>query len=147
MNIREISKLKLAQGLLGNMLKNQSSTLILEGYIANIQYLKKTKDEELLKLDKCLQYLIDKQFNVTNWQLYSIPTNYLYCFFNEEKKQAFDLAVFIYGERNMEFLHDYILQNGEVIPRYLDSRANENDASTIEEAIQKYDMTGYLGTL
>ena len=97
-------------------------------YISNIRILEdgECKNKELIRFHNCISYIKDAKFDISGWKLHEIPIFYAHCFWNENKEKAFDLAVW---------------DIGEVIPRYLDSEANEQDASTIEEAIEKYDST------
>ncbi|CAK7075558.1 hypothetical protein [Tissierella sp.] len=85
-------------------------------------------DEEFIRLDNVVDYIKNEKFNILGWALFDIPVFYSHCFYNEYTKEAFDLAV---------------CDIGEVIPRYLDSSYNEQDAKTIEEAIKKYDVHIY----
>ena len=62
-------------------------------------------------------------FNINGWMLNEIPTFYAHCFWNKKTNEAFDLGVWALGE---------------VIPRYLDSQANEQDSKNIEEAIKNF---------
>ncbi|MNE80790.1 hypothetical protein D3C80_1773940 [compost metagenome] len=52
-----------------------------------------------------------------------IPIFYSHCFVNQQTKEQFDLVVW---------------DIGEVLPRYIDSKSNEQDARTIQEAVNNY---------
>lgn len=124
-----MNKLQIANELLKNTtniyLKNQ-----LENYIANMNlYIYghisegdfETLDEGIA-LDMCITYIAKEKFNITDWQLFEIPIYYAHVFYNPKTKQIFDLAVF---------------DDGEVIPRYI-ANGSEKDATSIQEAIKKY---------
>lgn len=83
-------------------------------------------EDDIIRFNKCIEYIIEKNFDVSEWGLWEIPIYYAHCFFNdrEEEVKMFDLDV-------------YEL-DGNVIPTYLDKDCNEERAATIEEAIEKY---------
>ena len=92
-------------------------------------YLKKTESGEKLNgdlsdFDTCVEYIKKCCFDITGWMLWEMPSCYSICFYNECTNKSFDLAVW----------------NGEITPRYIAS-GNEEDASTIEEAIAKNETT------
>ena len=105
----------------GNIMKT-----FLEDYLKKIDSGEKL-NEDLLDFDSCVEYMRKCCFDITGWMLWEKSTSYsychFYCFYNESTKKAFDLVVL----------------NGEVTPRYIAS-GNEEDANTIEEAIEKYEM-------
>lgn len=116
------------------LLKNSTNIYIqsfIRKYIENIDVIENNKceDKALIRLDNCVSYIKEVGFDISNWALVEIPIFYSHCFWNKETRKAFDLAVW---------------DIGEVIPRYLDSEVNEQDAKTIQEAIEKYDTTGYI---
>lgn len=83
-------------------------------------------EDDMIRFNKCIEYIIEKNFDVSEWGLWEIPIYYAHCFFNnkEEQVKMFDLDV-------------YEL-DGNVIPTYLDKDCNEESAATIDEAIEKY---------
>lgn len=81
-------------------------------------------DMSLLKFNKCVEYLLNTQFDITGWSLWEIPIDYAYCFYNKDMEKRFDLNV-------------YSLED-KVEPTYLDRLFNENKAPNIYEAIEKY---------
>lgn len=85
-------------------------------------------EDDYMRFDDCVEYLVESKFDIRGWFLWEIPTFYAHCFLYKDSSKAFDLAVW----------------DGEVIPRYLDSSACERDAKNIDEAIEKYDMSCYL---
>lgn len=119
-----MNKIEIANELLKNT-KNIYLKDFIKTYIKNIHNIEqnKCKRKELIRLDNCISYIEKVNFNITDWGLWEIPIFYAHCFYKDKTKQMFDLAVW------------YI---GEVIPRYLDANCNEEDAESIEEAIQKY---------
>lgn len=120
-----MNKLEIAQELLKNT-TNIYLREFIRGYIENMQTIENGQadvDEPLIRFDNCISYIEKVQFDITEWGLWEIPIFYSHCFWNEKTKQFFDLAVW---------------DIGEVIPRYLDSRACEEDAKSIPEAIEKY---------
>jgi len=125
-----IGKLQIANELLKNTtniyLKNQ-----IENYIANMNgyingYVSEGDFEILdngIALDMCITYIEKEKFDIKDWQLFEIPIYYAHVFYNPKTEQMFDIAVFA---------------DGEVTPRYI-SKGNEKDATSILEAIEKYD--------
>lgn len=86
------------------------------------------ESDGMKRLDNCIEYIVSSSFDIKGWKLWEIPVFYSHCFLYHDHSKAFDLAVW---------------DIGEVIPRYLDSSACEQDAHNIVEAIQKYDMYDY----
>jgi len=126
---RNRNKLQIAKELLKNTtniyLKKQ-----IDNYIANMNgYIKAYIDEkdfvikdELISLDLCIAYIEREKFDITDWELCEIPIYYAHIFYNPKTEKMFNLAVF---------------EDGEVIPRYI-KNGNEEDAASIQEAIEKY---------
>lgn len=83
--------------------------------------------ERLISLEKCLEYLSEHLENSEGWGIEEIPTNNYYCFLNITDKKAFDL---------------FVTEDLEVIPSYLDV-CEQVFASSLSEAIEKYDMECY----
>ena len=98
--------------------------------ILEIDDVKNCNNEEILRFDKCISYIKEVDFDINNWMLFEIPIEYAHCFWNETTKKAFDLDIF--------------MVDGEVIPTYLDNKSNEQEVKTIDEAIEKYDITDYI---
>lgn len=98
---------------------------VIENYLDHLQEIEQghCKDIELLRLHDCISYIRSVGFEIKGWMLWQIPTFYSHVFRNAKKNEWFDLAVW---------------DIGEVIPRYLCERANEQDAKTIQEAIERY---------
>lgn len=120
-----MNKLQIAHELLKNT-TNIYLREFIRSYIENMQTIENGQadvDEPLIRFDNCISYIEKVQFDIMEWGLWEIPIFYSHCFWNEKAKQFFDLAVW---------------DIGEVIPRYLDSRACEEDAKSIPEAIEKY---------
>lgn len=72
--------------------------------------------------DSIIGYLKKSKFDITEWELLEILGD-VYVFFNESKKQGFNLIV---------------SENYEVIPIYIDEESNEFKANSIQEAIENY---------
>lgn len=127
-----MGKMQIASELLKNSTNIYIQNLI-DKYIENIHVIENNKceNEELIRFDNCISYIKKVGFDIIDWMLFEIPIFYSYCFWNKKTKKAFDLAVW---------------NIGEVIPRYLDCGANEQDAKTIQEAIEKYDTSDYINT-
>lgn len=125
-----MEKIQIANTLLKNTINKYLQGFIKE-YILNIEAIeqRKCENETFVRFDNCISYLKEVDFNITDWMLFEIPIFYSHCFWNTNTKQAFDLAVW---------------DIGKVMPRYLDSRANEQNAKTIQEAIEKYNTEGYV---
>lgn len=125
-----MEKMKIASELLTNS-TNIYIKKFIDDYIKNIGKIENNKceDESLVRFDNCISYIKEKEFDIIGWMLFEIPIFYSHCFWNMSKKKAFDLAVW---------------DIGEVIPRYLDSNSNEQDANTIQDAIEKYDIANYI---
>lgn len=81
------------------------------------------KHEQLITLDQCIHYINKEKFDIRGWQLLEIFKDYSYAFYNFRTGKKFELTV---------------SENGNVIPRYI-SKGNEEDAKSIQEAIEKYD--------
>lgn len=126
-----MTKLQIANELLKNTtsicLKNLIENYIanMNGYVAgHISEGDFVIDDELIGLDLCITYIEKENFNIMDWQLLEIPIYYAHVFYNPKTEQMFDIAVF---------------DDGEVIPRYI-MNGNEQDATSIQEAIEKYDI-------
>lgn len=120
-----MDKLQIAKELLKNT-RNQC-TKFLSIYIANIESIEKNEnddiDKEFLRLDSCISYIQSVNFDITGFGLFDIPIYYAHVFNNKKTNQVFDLAV---------------LGLTTVTPRYLDFSCCEQDAKSIQEAIEKY---------
>lgn len=106
--------------------RHVSLNALLNEYILNIKNIKKNPKEFDLRLERlhyCIEYIVSLNFDISDWELFEIPINYTYCFFNKKDKKSFDLAVY---------------DKDDITPRYLDDSFSECDANTIEEAIEKY---------
>ncbi|MED4253343.1 hypothetical protein P4689_12110 [Priestia megaterium] len=109
-------------------LKNSENDYIkslIKNYLLNFEELEqgKCENEMLIRFHICVSYINKVDFNIKGWILNEIPTFYAHCFCNKKTNEAFDLGVGALGE---------------VIPRYLDSQANEQDSKNIEEAIKNF---------
>lgn len=126
-----MEKIEIARELLKNT-TNKYNKVFIKDYIRilEIDDIKKCHDEDLLRFDKCISYMKEVGFDINGWMLFEIPIEYAHCFWNETTKEAFDLDIF---EVDVE-----------VIPTYLDNRSNEQEAKTIQEAIEKYDIVDYI---
>lgn len=126
-----MEKIEIASEILKNCRNHQGVKGVLDSYI---EFLKNgTKNPKkldlMIRIDNCISYIKDVDFDIKGWELYDIPIITAYCFWNTQTKQAFDLAIF---------------NIGEVIPQYMDSACSDCDANSIDEAIIKYDTTSYL---
>ena len=119
-----MDKIQIAKELLKNT-KTHYEHNLLKNYIKNINQIedKKCDSKELLRLNDCINYIKDANFDITGWMLEDIPIFYAHCFLNKDKKEMFELAV--WGE-------------GIVTPVYLNEEINEVDADTIQEAIKNF---------
>lgn len=130
-SIENSSKYKssIANKILNNTISKELQNFIKE-YISIVErtYIENDDmfEDDIIRFNKCVEYIIEKNFDVSEWGLWEIPIYYAHCFFNDKEEQVkmFDLDV-------------YEL-DGNVIPTYLDKDCNENSAITIEEAIDKY---------
>ena len=130
-SIENSSKYKsiIANKILNNTISEELQNFIKE-YISIVErtYIENDDmfEDDIIRFNKCVEYIIEKDFDVSEWGLWEIPIYYAHCFFNdrEEEVKMFDLDV-------------YEL-DGNVIPTYLDKDCNEERAATIEEAIEKY---------
>lgn len=119
----------IANKILNNTISKELQNFIKE-YISIVErtYIENDDmfEDDIIRFNKCVEYIIEKNFDVSEWGLWEIPIYYAHCFFNDKEEQVkmFDLDV-------------YEL-DGNVIPTYLDKDCNENSAITIEEAIDKY---------
>lgn len=125
-----MEKIQIAHELFNNTSNVYLKKFISE-YIENIEEIESNKcvEKEFIRFDNCITYIKEVDFDIAGWMLFEIPIFYSYCFWNKITKKAFDLAVW---------------DIGEVIPRYLDNCSNEQDANSIQEAIEKYDITDYI---
>lgn len=130
-SIENSSKYKsiIANKILNNTISKELQNFIKE-YISIVErtYIENDDmfEDDIIRFNKCVEYIIEKDFDVSEWGLWEIPIYYAHCFFSDKEEQVkmFDLDV-------------YEL-DGNVIPTYLDKDCNENSAITIEEAIDKY---------
>lgn len=144
MKKQTFTKIAIAEELLKNTTNKHLKDFIAK-YVFHLQKTEENKKDlsvELLRLDDCVSYLDSSKFNITeqaitcsdkhfitaskmltDWKLFEIPIAHAHVFSNPRTKESFDLAVF----------------EGKVTPRYIDSGCSERDASSIEEAIEKYD--------
>lgn len=120
-----MTNLEIVNELLKNS-KNEEMIYILNKYLNCEEY-----DLSLMRLNNCINYIEQVNFDITDWMLFDIPIFYSHCFWNTKTKQAFDLVVW---------------DISEVIPRYLDENFNEQDAITIEESINKYCIDDYINS-
>ena len=67
--------------------------------------------------DRCIEYIEQSKFDINGWGLLKISYSVNYAFFNENRKESFDL-----------FLDDRDI----IIPTYI------GEANSIKEAIEKY---------
>lgn len=113
-------------------LKMNSTNIYIKHFLDDYTYLlqldKPFIEEDYIRLDNCIEYISKSEFDIKGWLLWEIPIFYSHCFLYKDYSKAFDLAVW---------------DIGEVIPRYLDDSACEQDAKSISEAIEKYDMYDY----
>jgi predicted DNA-binding protein len=117
------NKLEIAKELLKNT-KNFYVKNFIEEYITNfnkIQDKSNTLGElDLLEyriFDRCIEYIEQSKFDINGWGLLKISYSVNYAFFNENRKESFDL-----------FLDDRDI----IIPTYI------GEANSIKEAIEKY---------
>lgn len=126
---KDVNKLKIAKELLKNT-TNIYLRIFIEEYIDNFNEIQSKNNyilEELdffgyINFDKCLEYINQSKFDITNWYLGEIPISVIYSFYNEQRKENFDLR---------------IDDKGNIIPEYIDENYNPSEANSIQEAIQK----------
>lgn len=125
-NNDDIKKIQIANELLKN-----TTNIPLQDFIKHYIMIERNDimneyedEKDILRLDKCIEYIVESEFDITGWGLNEIPVYYDYVFFNKEKKKAFDLIIYNLNDR--------------VIPSYIDRNYNDQDATTIQEAIEKY---------
>jgi len=121
---REMKTLEIATELLNNS-SNVHIKEFIKKYTSKIEELEQDecKDNSLIRFHNCIIHLKKENFDVKGWMLYEIPVFYSHVFMNKQTNKMFDLVVW---------------NIGEVVPRYLDERQNEQDALTIREAMKKY---------
>ena len=123
------NKLKIAKELLKNSTNIYLRSFI-EEYINNFNEIQSENNDILEELeffgyinfDKCLEYINQSKFDITNWYLGEVPIPVIYSFYNDQSKESFDLC-----------LND----KGNIIPGYIDNNHNTSEANSIQEAIQK----------
>ncbi|EDT70037.1 conserved hypothetical protein [Clostridium perfringens D str. JGS1721] len=123
------NKLEIAKNLLRNT-KNINLKIFIEKYINNFNEIQNKDNKELeildlfeyINFDKCIEYIDKSNFNISEWSLCDIPLSNIYTFYNENRKDYFDLIVY----------------KDNVNPQYLDENSNTSDANSIQEAIEKY---------
>lgn len=129
-NLNIISnKLEIAKEILKNT-KNINLKNFIEEYIDNFNEIQNKNNKKLenlslfeyINFDRCIQYIVNSNFNIREWSLCDIPLSNIYTFYNENRKSYFDLIVY----------------NDNVTPQYLDENYNTSDANSIQEAIEKY---------
>ncbi len=125
-----MKKLEIAKELLKNT-KNIHLKFFIEEYINNFNEIQSKNNKvfeeldlfEYIYFDKCIEYINQSKFDITGWCLCEIPIANIYLFYNENRKESFDLIV------NDKY---------NVIPEYLDENCNSSEANSIQEAIKKY---------
>ncbi len=119
-----MEKVNIAKELLNNS-SNVDINKLISDYILNIGKLEQGKcgDEQLMRLHQCISYIKKDNFDITGWMLSEIPIYFIHSFLNKHTNNAFELTA---------------LDDGEVIPQYLDNQENLKNAKTIKEAIEKY---------
>jgi len=128
--IRNIDKAFVAYDLMMNSMNKNIKHFLMDYFLLmKSEGISDSTSEEMVRLDNCIAYLVSIGFCTKGWMLWEIPTFYSHCFLNIENKQAFDLVVW---------------DIGEVIVRFLNNASCEEDANSIEEAIDKYCMNNYL---
>src|SRR5690606_21786102 len=110
------------------ILKNTTNEYLkgfISNYISNMELFESgyEHDEKLIRFHNCITYIEQENFDITGWNLHEIPIFYAHIFRNKQTNQYFDLAVW---------------DIGKVVPRYLDDNCCEQDAETIQEAIENY---------
>ena len=129
-NLNSMSnKLEIAKELFSNT-KNINFKNFIEKYINNFNEIQNKNNKELERLglfeyinfNKCIEYIKNSKFNIKEWCLLEIPLSNIYTFYNENRKEFFDLIVY----------------RDNVNPQYLDENYNTSDANSIQEAIEKY---------
>lgn len=129
-NLNSINnKLEIAKELFSNT-KNINFKNFIEEYINNFDEIQNKNNKELETLglfkyiyfDRCLEYIVNSNFNIIEWCLWEIQLSNIYTFFNANRKEYFDLIVY----------------SDNVNPQYLDENYNTSDAISIQEAIEKY---------
>lgn len=129
-NLNSINnKLEIAKELFSNT-KNINFKNFIGEYINNFDEIQNKNNKELETLglfkyiyfDRCLEYIVNSNFNIIEWCLWEIPLSNIYTFFNANRKEYFDLIVY----------------NDNVNPQYLDKNYNTSDTISIQEAIEKY---------
>ena len=118
-----MNKIEVAEEILKNS-KNKGIKQFITEYVSYLKNGVELKSDDLIRFDKCISYIKEIGFDINGWMLSEIPIYYAHCFWNETIKKAFDLDIFEI--------------NGVVIPTYIDDTSNEQEAKTIEEAIEKY---------
>ncbi|HFE9702249.1 TPA: hypothetical protein ACGA34_002276 [Clostridium perfringens] len=129
-NLNSINnKLEIAKELFSNT-KNINLKNFIKEYINNFDEIQNKNNKNLenlslfkyINFDRCIEYIVNSNFNIREWYLYDIPLSNIYTFYNENRKYYFDLIVY----------------NDNVTPQYLDENYNTSDANSIQEAIEKY---------
>lgn len=115
-------KIEIASELLKN-----TSNLSLSSFLDRYIYIEKnnffnefSKESDVARFNKCIEYLIEAKFNMLGWELI-YP---MYSFYNSNNGKIFILEVL-----NLE---------SRVIPIYLDENFDKHEAKSIKEAIKKY---------
>lgn len=117
------SKISIARELLKNT-KSIGLEEFIQEYIEGVEANKEKQFIDcLMRFDTCIKYIEKANFDITGWCLWEIPIEYSYVFFHKEQNKMFDLAVFA---------------DGKITPRFLNADAGEEDANSIEEAIEGY---------
>ncbi|PDY14160.1 hypothetical protein COO16_04150 [Bacillus pseudomycoides] len=122
-----MEKIEIAEELLKNTPNIYMQKIIQEyrWYCDSIEKGEFESDEDttLIRFHNCISYIKEVGFDIRGWGLWEIPIFYSHCFYNKHTKEQFDLAV---------------LKLGEVIPRFINHCSNEQDANSIQEAIENY---------
>lgn len=114
--------------ILKELIKNSTNRWIKEDLENYVELIEESDppiflDDTFVRLDNCIDFIIKVEFDISGWALDEIPIYYCHCFCHNETGKYFNLNV---------------VDIGHVVPSYINSSSNEQDANSIQEAIEKF---------
>lgn len=106
---QNMDKIRIAKTIRENT-QNVCMREFISEYICTIEKCAEFSDEALIRFDNCIDYILGSGFDMQGWGLWEIPIFYSHCFWNRQKKKAFDLAVWDIGEVIPRYRFDYSKQ-------------------------------------
>lgn len=110
------------RGLLKRYIENYEA--VQSGELSNTVDIEEVEEyqDELKHLDLCFERIIFENFEFSEWLLFEIPIDEVYCFVHLSRKHCFDI----------------LIDKDKTFTAYVDLDHSQLEATTINEAIQRY---------